>query len=140
MPADSSEVDAALATKLLGDATLTSFMTDGVWFDQAKKDATKFVIISRLAHEDTYMLQGEAWERFLYLVKAVALETNGANVKQAAARIHTLLQDGTLSATGYTLMRMQRVESVRYTEVDEIDRDVRWQHRGGHYEVLVNPS
>jgi hypothetical protein len=59
-------------------------------------------------------------------------------VKTAAARIHTLLQLGTLTATGYTLMRLARLERVRYTEVDE-DTDARWQHRGGHYEVMVSP-
>ena len=105
----------------------------------AKKSAQRFVLISLLAHEDEYQFGGSAWERFTYLVKAVILETTGANVKTAAARIHTLLQDGTLAPTGYGLMRMARLERVRYTEVDE-DTDARWQHRGGHYEVMVVPT
>jgi hypothetical protein len=140
MPADSSAVDAALSAKLLADSALIALMPDGVWFDEAGKSATKFVLVSHVAHEDTYMLQGSAYERFLYLVKAVALETSGANVRAAAARIHALLQDGTLTPSGYTLMRMQRVERIRYTEVDEVNADARWQHRGGHYEVMVSPS
>jgi hypothetical protein len=140
MSADSSAVDAVISQKLLSDAPLMAIATDGVWFDVAKKGATRFVLVSRLAHEDTYMLMGSAFERFLYLVKAVALETTGANVSAAATRLHALLQDGTLNPAGYTLMRMQRVESVRFTEVDENNADARWQHRGGHYEVLVSPS
>lgn len=137
--ADASEVDAAVSSTLVNDATLAALMTDGVYFDVAAHGLTKFVIVSLLAHEDAYLFGGSAWERFVYLVKAVALSSTGADVKTAAARIHTLLQDGSLSPTGYGLMRMQRLERVRYTEVDD-DTDQRWQHRGGQYEVLVQPS
>lgn len=136
---DSSDVDAALSAKLLADGALAALMPDGIWFDIATHGATRFVIVSQLAHEDAYMFEGVAWERFLYLVKAVAKSSTGADVKAAAARIHTLLQDGTLTVTGYELMVMQRTERVRYTEVDE-DTDERWQHRGGQYEVLVSPA
>jgi hypothetical protein len=140
MSADSSDVDAALSAKLLGDATLMALMPDGVYFDVASKNATRFVLLSLLTHEDNYQFGGEAWEVFTYLVKAVALNTSGGDVKTAAQRIHTLLQDGTLSATGYGLMRMQRTERLRITEVDEANNDIRWQHRGGHYEVWVAAS
>lgn len=139
MPSDASEVEAALSAKLVADSTLLATMTDGVYFDIAAHGATKFVILSLLAHEDAYQFGGSAMERFLFLVKAVALSSTGADVRTASARIHTLLQDGSLAPTGYTLMRMQRLERVRYTEVDS-DTDARWQHRGGQYEILVQPS
>jgi hypothetical protein len=135
---DSSAVDEALSAKLLADATLRSLMPGGVYFDFTKAGVTQAVVISQLAHEDAYQFQGSAWERFVYLVKAVEQSSTGSNVRTAAARIHTLLQDGTLSAAGYGLMVMQRLERVRYTEVDQ-DSDARWQHRGGQYEVLVQP-
>ena len=139
MPADASEVDAALSSKLVNDAALTATMPDGVYFDIAPHGKTKFVIVSLLDHNDAYMYQGSAYERSLYLVKAVALSSTGADVKAAAARIHTLLQDGALSPVGYSTMVVQRLERVRYTEVDE-DTDARWQHRGGQYEILVSPN
>lgn len=141
---DSGDVDAALSAKLLADAPLTALMGNGVWFDVApKKDSagnlvTKFVIISLLNEDDEPMFQGRAFEDNLYLVKAVARETTGANVKAAAARIDTLLDGGTLTVSGYKLMRMERVARVRYTEVDDVDDEIRWQHRGGHYAVTVS--
>ncbi len=138
--ADSSEVDAALSAKLLADATLMALMPDGVYFDVAAKSATRFVLISMVTEEDAYVFDGPLWENFTYLVKAVAQSTTGADVKTAAARINTLLNGGTLAPTGYGLMRMQREERIRYTEVDDQDNDIRWQHRGGRYNVLVQPS
>lgn len=124
---------------LVNDATLTALLPDGVYFDVAKKNATRFVIVSQLAHEDEYVFGGSAWEVFDYLVKAVVLSTSGADVKTAAARIHTLLQDALLAPVGYVPMRLQRVERVRFTEVDD-DSDSRWQHRGGRYAVMISPS
>lgn len=135
---DSGDVDAALSAKLLADATLAALMPDGVWFDAAKKGATKFVIISLINEDDEQMFNGRAFEDALYLVKAVALETTGANVKAAAARIDALLDGGTLTVAGYSLMRMQRMNRVRITEVDETNADIRWQHRGGHYALQVS--
>lgn len=137
--ADTSAVDAAILAKLLGDSTLMALVPDGVYWDIAKSSATRFVIVSQLAHEDTYQLGGSAWEVGEYLVKAVIKETSGVDAKTAAARIHTLLQDASLTITGYGLMRIQRAERVRYTEIDD-DADARWQHRGGRYSVWVTPT
>lgn len=139
MPSDASEVDAAVSAKLVNDATLQALMTDGVYFDIASHGKTKFVIVKLMEHNDAYMYQGSAYERSVYLVKAVALSSTGADVKAAAARIHTLLQDGALSPVGYSTMVVQRLERVRYTE-EGPDTDARWQHRGGQYEVLVSPN
>lgn len=139
--ADSSDVDAALSAKLLADTGaggLMTIMTDGVWFDVAPHGKTRFVVISLLNEDDEPMFQGRAFEDALYLVKAVAQETTGVNVKAAAARIDTLLEGGTLSISGYSLMRMTRISRVRYTEVDEQNEDIRWQHRGAHYAVTVS--
>jgi len=138
--ADSSEVDAALVNKLLSDAQLTALMPDGVYFGDANPGATKFVTIEQSEHTDEYEFQDEAWEIFSYQVKAVALSTSGGDVKAAAARIQQLLQDGSLTPTGYALMRMQRTRRIRYSEPDAVNVDLRWQHRGGLYEVRVIPT
>lgn len=136
---DSSAVDAAVVGRLLGDATLTGLMPDGVYFDVGGKDATRFVLVSQVDEDDIEMQGGDAFERFLYLVKAVEKSTTGANVLAAAARIQTLLNGTTYAVTGYTLARSKRVARVRYTEIDDADPDIRWQHRGGRYEVWVSP-
>lgn len=136
--ADSGDIDAALAAKLIADAPLMAIATDGIWFDVAPQGKTKFVIVSLLNEDDEPMFGGRAFEDGLYLVKAVAMETTSASVKAAAARIDALLEGGTLTVAGYSLMRMHRVSRVRMTEVDESDAAIRWQHRGGHYAVTVS--
>lgn len=140
MAADSSDVDAAVIAKLVGDATLMAILTDGVYVDVASSGKTKFCLVSQIAHEDDYVFDGRIWEKFLYLIKAVAQQTSGADVKTAAARIDVLLQDVALTISGYGHLLTRRVERVRYTEVDDVNNDLRWQHRGGRYEVVAAPT
>lgn len=138
---DSSAVDAAVVSRLLNDATLAGLMPGGVFWDVASSGATKptkFVIVSQVIHEDEAMFNATAFERFTYLIKAVELATSGANIQAAAARIQTLLHDATFTVTGYGLMTSHRLERIRYTEVDEMNADTRWQHRGGRYVVEVS--
>jgi hypothetical protein len=141
---DTSAVDEALVTVLSNDATLKGLLPDGVAFDLAPQGWTQFVIVTMLAHLDTYSQAGEpspasTIETCTYLVKAVSKGTSGLTAKQAAARIHVLLQGGTLTIDGYDLMLMERTERIRYTELDEVTQD-RWNHRGGHYDIWVTPQ
>jgi hypothetical protein len=138
--ADSSLIDAALVAKLLNDTTLAGLMPDGVFFDEAKQGAQKFVIVSLVDESDEGKFGGRAFEDALYLVKAVALNSSGGDVKTAAARIDALLEDQALTVSGYTWMTTHREARIRYTEVDEIDRSIRWQHRGGRYRVQLSPG
>lgn len=138
--ADPSSVDAAIVAKLVGDSTLMNILTDGVWIDVAKNGAQRFAIVSLVAHEDGYSFNNSAFEKSIYLVKAVILNASGADVKTAAARIHTLLQDVALTITGYAHSLTRRAERIRYTEVDDINPEIRWQHRGGRYEIFVSPT
>lgn len=137
MAHDSSDIDAALVAKLGADATLLAICTNGVYIDEAPPGATKFVIVSLVDEVDEATFGGRAYEDALYLVKAVTLSTSKANIKDAAARIDALLEDGTLSVSGYTHMVMHREERIRITEVDDIDASIRWYHRGGRYRVQM---
>jgi hypothetical protein len=138
MPSDSSDVDNALIAKLGADATLLALMPNGVYLDEAPQGSTRFVIVSLIDEHDAAMFEARAFEDALYLVKAVALSTAGGNVKDAAARIDVLLENGTLAIAGYKLMTMSRESRIRSTEVDEVDGSIRWQHRGGRYRVQVS--
>lgn len=137
-----------MIAKLVGDSTLTSLMPHGVFFDVAgsymeagvMKRATRFVVVSQLAHDDNYEFNAEAFERFEYLVKAVDFNKSPINANAAAQRIRVLLQDATMTITGYTLMVSQRSERVRFAEADADDLDARWQHSGGRYEIFVSPT
>lgn len=135
---DSSDIDNALIAKLGADATLLSLMPNGVYWDESPQGATQFVIVSLVDEHDDPMFGGRADEDVLYLVKAVELSTVSVkNIKAAAARIDALLEDGDLDPPGYGLMLMAREARVRLTEIDERDASIRWQHRGGHYRVMV---
>lgn len=143
---DSSAIDNALVTKLGGDATLLALMPNGAYFDVAPPGSTRFVIVSLAnSHDESMMMSARAFEEMTYLIKAVGRQTPSAPLpsnamKDAAARIDALLDDGTLTVPGYALMVMRRVERIRVTEVDETDESILWQHRGGMYEVLVSPA
>jgi|SRR4026207_1193350 len=136
---DSSAIENALITKLLADGALMAITTDGVFFDEAAPNLTKFVIVSLVEEFDEPMFGGRAVEDALFQVKAVALSTSGANIQTAAARIDTLLEQGTLTVAGYSLMTLRRESRVRHTETDDADPSIRWQHRGGNYRITVSP-
>jgi len=135
---DSSDIDNALIAKLGADSALLAICTNGVYWDEAPPDATKFVIVSLVDEVDVPVFGARAIEDAVYLVKAVGLSTATTNIKGAAARIDVLLDGGSLTVTGYKLMLMQRESRIRLTEVDEVDPAIRWQHRGGHYRVMVS--
>lgn len=146
MASDSSDVDAAIIAALRADygspsaGTLGELCPDGVFVDVAPESATKFVIVSLVIGEDEPEFGGDAYERMLYLVKAVVKGSDGTTVKAAAQRIQTLLQFVDLWISGYDHMLTRRIERVRFTEVDDQDAAIRWQHRGGRYEVYVSPT
>jgi hypothetical protein len=143
---DSSDVDAALVGKLQADTTLAGLMPGGVFVDEAPAGSTQHVIVSLIDGTDVPMFGGRAIEDGLYLVKAVELSTVAVkNIKAAAARIDVLLDPqpplapATLAIAGYGLMVSRRVGRVRQTEVDDVDSSIRWQHRGGRYQLMVAP-
>jgi hypothetical protein len=137
---DSSDVDAALVAKLQNDSALAALMPGGVFMDVGPAGATQFVIVSLVDAHDEPMFGGCAFEDAQYLVKAVELSTVPVkNSKAAAARIQALLDQQPMTITGYSLMTMRRVARVRYLEVDDKDASIRWQHRGGQYQIAVSP-
>ncbi len=138
MSVDSGAIDAALVTLLLNDATLMALCPDGIFWEEAAQNAKRFVIVSLIDEHDEPMFGGRAWEDALYLVKAVALNSSGASVRSAAARIDVLLEDQVLTASGFTWMTMHREARIRLAEVDAIDPSIRWSHMGGRYRVQMS--
>jgi hypothetical protein len=138
---DSSAIDIALLMLLEQDASLLAVMPDGVWWEVAPPGAERFVVVSLLHESDTPGFDGRVIEEALYLVKAVALSTiptASQDVRAGAARIDELLERATLLAEGYTAMLLERRERVRDAEIDEVDENIRWLHRGGHYAVVMS--
>jgi hypothetical protein len=143
MPSDHAAVDRALIARLT-DAELQALMPGGPYFDLGAHGQTGMTIVS--VHEDAGSEQfgGVAARRTVYQAKAVDLNTSAVKAEQAAARIHALLQwdDGPapLAIAGFDLMALRLTERIRYTEVDAVNDDLRWQHQGGLYEIIVSPA
>jgi hypothetical protein len=134
---DSAALDAAVVAALITDATLAGLMPDGVYFGTATpQGAQRFVRVDVMGSGDEYQFGSPAWEWTRYQIKAVALNTSGLPVAQAAKRIYDLLQDVPLVISGYAWMRTQRVGNlIHYNEPDAANTSVRWNHRGAHYIV-----
>ncbi len=142
---DSCAIDAALVEKLRSDATLQSLMPDGVFFGAGAPGLTRFIVVDLIAGEDRRLFDARD-EDCLYLVKAVALNDDNGDARAAAARIDELLDPpypappATLDVPGYGVMAISRVERIRMLDVDDEDNQIRWQHRGGQYQVLASPT
>jgi hypothetical protein len=137
---DSSDIDNALVAKLGSDTTLLANMTHGVYMDEAVEGATRYVIVSVVEATDVYTFGRKEYEDILYLVEPRALAGSGGDVKAAAARIETLLQDQPLTVTGYTWMttfRHGRPGEPREVR-DAANPNVRWQRRGALYRVQMS--
>lgn len=137
----SANVDAALISKLAGDATLTTLAPGGVYREVAPLGvAEPYVIVQLMNHDDQYLLNtAQAFEAGTYMVKAVQASTSGSAAQAAADRIQALLHNGSLTITGFRLINLARQERIAYVEIDDV-RDRRYQHRGGLYDVLVEPA
>ncbi|NBQ42796.1 MAG: DUF3168 domain-containing protein [Mycobacteriaceae bacterium] len=134
-------VDVAIVTALASDSQLTTLAPGGVFRGTAPQGVNQpFVIVDLVTHADALqMANSNAYESALYMVKAVHASTSGVAAQAAADRIHALLNQATLTATGYDWMSCVREERVAYTEVDDAS-DRRYQHRGGMYRVMVDPQ
>jgi hypothetical protein len=139
--ANTAAVDEALVAALAADATLTALLPDGVYLDVAPASKTRFVIVQAQTHEDEEGFNATMFETFRYRITARGLATTGVDANAAAFRIHELLTVPMLTPIdGYTHMATLRVERIKFTEVDAIDNDIRWQIAGGDYEISVSPT
>ncbi len=147
---DSRQVDLALKATLEADTTLRGLLTDGWFFDNAAQGAQNFGIISLVEEVDEDVMteegtSGTVFEDALYAIKAVTLGTGATTAAAAAARLHVILQDQRLTnpglspsdVPGYYWMTTHREKRIRYSEVDDSDPSIRWQHQGGYYRVQM---
>ena len=132
-------IEDAVIAKLRADATLDTLAPGGVYLDVAKPGVSEpFVVVTLQAHQDADEQSGAtAYETAFVWVKAVGQGTTRAAVSAAYARIHAVLQNATLTLTGGTSVDVHRTERIAYVEVDG---PVRWQHSGGLYAVMADPT
>jgi hypothetical protein len=129
---------------LANDAELTALCPDGVWWGLRRPEGGKaFVIVTLFDAPAPFrgLLDVTLYERSIYLVRATVYGTLRAQARQAAARIHALL-DGALpdlAPAGHIAMDLHRVDRLAYVEDDPANKAV-WQHCGGQYELMHYPN
>lgn len=138
--ANTPAVDAALFSKLSNDATLTTLAPGGVYSEVAPQGVSKpYVIVKQIDHRDDYVQGSKAFEEIHYEVTGVDQSTSKVAVQAVADRIHALLQNATLTITEYLCVGVNREENVEYIVIYD-GSDHRYQHLGGLYYVLVEPT
>lgn len=137
--ADSSDIDAALIDVLQQDPALQALLPDGVFIDEmATTSAQRFIMVTVFDHADQGVFGGTGWEDTLYSVQAIARSGVLTNMKAAAARIHTVLQDVPLVVPGYTWMQTARERRIDLRQRDAFDKSIYWFLRGGFYRVQMS--
>lgn len=131
-------LDNGLIAALKADAQLTALAPGGVYRDIAPDGvAEPFVIVTLMSHHDVPQFGAtEAYQEARYLVKAVGKGTSPTSTESAADRIHAVLQNATLTMSGFSQMGCFREERISYVEADAPSR---YQHRGGIYVVRACP-
>jgi hypothetical protein len=141
-----SAADNALIARLLGDPILLGFCPHGVYWDLAPPGSKAFVIVSIVDAHDEPEFGGTAYEETLYAIEArmVAVIGQLTNIRAAADRIHTLLQDQPLMVPGYHWVSLHRDTEgsarIRRTDVEAGDQGVLWYRRGGYYRLLLTAA
>ena len=138
MRIDASTIDDALIAYLAADLELRALAPDGVHWDTAPHTSRAFVIVSLVLQRGESVFGGRAFDDTLYAVKAV-IKNGAGNAQAAAARIDLLLDEGVLPVAGFAAMyRDDEDGRIRYTELDDFDKSIEWQHRGGRYRVQIS--
>lgn len=151
---DSWAIDNAIIAKLAADATLLTFVPNGVYWqvappDTATQQMRQFVVVSLSSTEDGRRQGSRGREEVIYEITAVVLGTvpnAAATARQAAARIDAVLDPqppappASLTVAGYAASAIYREPDFRIhnIEVDDVDPTIRWYWYGGHYRVVMS--
>jgi hypothetical protein len=125
----SDAIDAAVQSYLAGDSTLSALLTGGVhnfyeWDTDGMPPLTPpYALVWLYTAKDVREMRRRAWEECRYIVFVEAgAGTTLSTVQQACARIDQLLDGGTFSISGYTLLKSERERRFAgVVQMDELD-------------------
>lgn len=140
----STPVRRAIYGKLAGDTTLNNLLgtvptgySKSIFHDIAPTNADHpYVILSKQSgvptetHGDPSAMENDIW-----LIKAVDDSDTADPAEAIAARLNVLLNDGTLSISGGTLLYLRRQSDVEYSEVTD---GVQYKHAGALYRLVYD--
>jgi hypothetical protein len=132
----------ALYGRLSSDTTLNNLLatpaagySKAIYHQQAPDNAAfPFVVFNKQSGTPTEAFQDpSAYDTDIWLVKAVDKNTSADNAEAIATRLRDLLNDGTLSISGGTLMYLRRQSDVQYPEVTDGET---YSHCGSLYRLV----
>ena len=132
-------IDAALYTKLSGGTALTNLLGGTAIYQYLAPEGVDppYVIYQRQSQVPINVLSGVAIEDAVYMVKGVTEGPSAVTAGSVASAIDTLLQDQSLTISGYTHLHLRRESSIDYVETDN---GVRYSHRGATYRIMADPN
>lgn len=138
----------ALYGKMAGDSTLTTLLgaaatgfSQSIYHQKAPSGAAfPFVTFQKAAGTPTYTMKTghAALDDEVWTIKAVDRNTTADRADAIAARLDTLLTDGTLSISGATQLYLRRESDVEYPETAA--DGVTYHHVGGQYRLVVEAT
>ena len=129
----------ALYTKLNATSGVTSAVSTRIYHEQAPPDAAyPLVIFNKMAGTKTRAFSTpNAFNREVWLVKAVDRSTTSNTVDAIAAAVDTALDGGTISVSGKKLADLTHVGDVEYLEPVG---DQTYRHSGQTFAVITTAT
>lgn len=118
--------------------SLNALGITGVYRMYAPQTATlPYVVFNEQAGVNDWTFNALGWRSCVYQVKAVGQGHSGSVIATASDRLDTILNDVTLSLTGWTCKRLRRESDIEYAEESE---GVLYHHVGGLYRIDIAPT
>lgn len=92
------------------------------------------IVFHRQSDVSTLRFGGNAFDSQVWMVKAIVQGTSSSVAEDVDKAVRDLLDFGTLTITGGTLMHMARISGMDYTETDG---DQQYRHVGSLYRLVV---
>jgi hypothetical protein len=93
-----------------------------------------YIIFSKVSGVPVQRFGGNAYDNHIWLVKAVARDTSSSTAEDISKAVDDLLDFGTLTISGGTLLHLARESDVDYIEVVG---DQQYRHHGANYRLAV---
>ena len=130
-------VETGIYSKLTADTGAGGLMVTatGVYHRVAPAGAVvPYVLFNKQSGVHEFARAARMWRDYLYLFKIIDEGYSTARAGTLLERIDTLLNDGTITISGYSLMEMRRQSDIEYEEISD---GVVYQHVGALFRIWI---
>jgi len=119
----------------LNVASVLDLATGGVYNELAPRNINApYVIFQAMSKVDEHTFNGR-FANALYMVKAVSKQPWPKEALDIDTQIDSVMEDATLTVTGYTHLLCRREEDIYLAEDDA---GIIWHHVGGIYRIIAD--